>query len=140
MSRDFPVYWLYKEKVSKSEPWTHLAYDVMKWQGPLEEVRDASIGDETELHSLAPCEQKASLLHRGSRLQMWMVTSLMRHLRSSHAPPFTAFITMKKMFLIKPTQTFKKDLFVRDFIYKIQTNVREPLHRVVNPLDQASLC
>lgn len=63
MSRDFLVSWLYKEKVSKSEPWAHLVYDVMKWQGPLEEVRDARIGDETELHSFTPCEQKASLLH-----------------------------------------------------------------------------
>lgn len=43
------------------------------------------------------------------------------------------------MFLIKPTRIFKKDLFVKDFIYKTQTNVCELLHTVASPLDQPAL-
>lgn len=46
------VYWPYKENVSKTEPWAHLVYDIMKWRGPLERVQDARIGDETEFLGL----------------------------------------------------------------------------------------
>lgn len=112
----------------------------MKWQSPLEEVQDARIGDETELHSLTPCEQRTRLLHCESQLLMWLSTCLVRHLRNLHALTFAMFVTMGKMLLIKPTQIFKKDISVKGFIYKIQTNVCELLHEVDNPLDQPALC
>ena len=45
------VYQLYNKKVSETELWTYLVYDVMKWESPLERRGGAEYGDETELHS-----------------------------------------------------------------------------------------